>query len=146
MAKTMVNETNVAKDFWAEAVNTTCYIQNRIFIRPILEKNPYELYLEITLAGSDEKTKVPEVSDKKSPDVTKAPSIQKKSRSHPNISEDLILGNKDEPIRTRSTFKVPKEIPLGLVSLIEPTSYDEALQDDDWCSTYARRARSILKG
>ena len=43
MARTMINETNVAKHFWAEAVNTACYIQNRISIRPILEKTPYEL-------------------------------------------------------------------------------------------------------
>ena len=42
MARTMINETNVAKHFWAEAVNTTCYIQNRISIRPIMEKTPYE--------------------------------------------------------------------------------------------------------
>ena len=40
----MTNETNVAKIFWAEAINTTCYIQNRILIRPILEKTPYELW------------------------------------------------------------------------------------------------------
>ena len=40
----MINETNVAKIFWAEAINTACYIQNRISIRPILEKTPYELW------------------------------------------------------------------------------------------------------
>ena len=44
MARTMINETNMAKHFWAEAVNTACYIQNRISIRPILEKTPYELW------------------------------------------------------------------------------------------------------
>src|SRR5580765_6578522 len=30
--------------FWAEAVNTACYIQNRISVRPILNKTPYELW------------------------------------------------------------------------------------------------------
>ena len=40
----MINDTNVAKIFWAEAINTACYIQNRISIRPILEKTPYELW------------------------------------------------------------------------------------------------------
>ena len=43
MARTMINETNMDKHFWAEVVNTSCYIQNRISIRPILEKTPYEL-------------------------------------------------------------------------------------------------------
>ena len=44
MARTMINETNMTKHVWAEAVNTTCYIQNRVSIRPILEKTPYELW------------------------------------------------------------------------------------------------------
>ena len=43
MTRTMNHENNLAKHFWAEAVNTTCYVQNRIYIRPILEKKAYEL-------------------------------------------------------------------------------------------------------
>ena len=43
MARTMINKTNIAKIFWAEAINTVCYIQNRISIRPILNNTPYEL-------------------------------------------------------------------------------------------------------
>jgi len=38
IARTMIHENNLAKHFWAEAVNTSCYVQNRIFIRPILNK------------------------------------------------------------------------------------------------------------
>jgi len=44
MARTMIHENNLAKHFWAEAVNTTCYVQNRIYIIPILEKTTYELF------------------------------------------------------------------------------------------------------
>ncbi|WJX51852.1 hypothetical protein P8452_38016 [Trifolium repens] len=44
MARTMMHENNLAKFFWAEAVNTACYIQNRIYIRPILNKTTYELF------------------------------------------------------------------------------------------------------
>jgi transposase InsO family protein len=36
MARTMMHENNLAKFFWAEAVNTACYIQNRIYIRPVI--------------------------------------------------------------------------------------------------------------
>ena len=32
------------KYFWAEAVNTACFIINRVIIRPILKKTPYELW------------------------------------------------------------------------------------------------------
>ncbi|WJX78348.1 hypothetical protein P8452_61580 [Trifolium repens] len=44
MARTMMHETKLAKHFLAEVVNTTCYIQNRIYIRPILNKTTYELF------------------------------------------------------------------------------------------------------
>ena len=47
MTCTMIQETNMAKHFWAKAVNTTCYIQNMISIRPILGKTPYELWKNI---------------------------------------------------------------------------------------------------
>ena len=44
MARTMIHENNLAKNFLAEEVNTSCYIQNRIYIRPILNKIAYELF------------------------------------------------------------------------------------------------------
>src|ERR1044072_9262210 len=44
MAHTMIQETDMAKHFWADAVDTACYIQNRISVRPILNKAPYELW------------------------------------------------------------------------------------------------------
>ncbi|KAI4351315.1 hypothetical protein L6164_005689 [Bauhinia variegata] len=43
MARTMLCENNVAKQFWAEAVNIACYIVNSCLIGPILKKTPYEL-------------------------------------------------------------------------------------------------------
>ena len=43
MARTMLCENNLPKYFWAEAINTSCYIINRVMIRPILKKTPYEL-------------------------------------------------------------------------------------------------------
>ena len=44
MARTMLNENNLPKYFWAEVVNTSCYVLNRILLRPILKKTPYELW------------------------------------------------------------------------------------------------------
>ena len=43
MARTMLCENSLPKHFLVEAVNTTCYVQNRIFIRPLIKKTPYEL-------------------------------------------------------------------------------------------------------
>lgn len=40
----MLNDFNSFKHFWAEAVKTTCYLQNTVYIRPIINKMPYELW------------------------------------------------------------------------------------------------------
>ena len=44
MAKIMLNENTLPKYFWAETVNTACYILNRVLIRPHLNKTPCELW------------------------------------------------------------------------------------------------------
>ena len=40
----MLNETSLPKYFWADVVNTSSYVLNRVLIRPILKKTPYELF------------------------------------------------------------------------------------------------------
>jgi len=40
----MLLENFVPKHLWVEAVSTACYVQNRILIRPILDKTLYELW------------------------------------------------------------------------------------------------------
>ncbi|WVZ88908.1 hypothetical protein U9M48_035375 [Paspalum notatum var. saurae] len=44
MARTMLDEHRTPRRFWAEAVNTACYIANRIFLRAFLGKTSYELW------------------------------------------------------------------------------------------------------
>ena len=44
MARMMLDEHRTPRCFWAEAVNTACYIANRIFLRAFLKKTSYELW------------------------------------------------------------------------------------------------------
>ncbi|RDX78675.1 Retrovirus-related Pol polyprotein, partial [Mucuna pruriens] len=44
MAGTMLCEYSLPKHFLAKAINTNFYVQNKILIRPILDKTPYELW------------------------------------------------------------------------------------------------------
>ncbi|KAK2396223.1 putative mitochondrial protein [Trifolium repens] len=44
MDRTMIDESNVEKYFWAEAIITACYILNRFSIRKVLNKTPFELW------------------------------------------------------------------------------------------------------
>ena len=43
-SRIMLNEYEVPKYFWADVVSTTCYVLNRMLIRPILKITPYELF------------------------------------------------------------------------------------------------------
>ena len=222
----MIQETDMAKHFWAKVINTTCYIQNRISITPILDKTPYELWknrkpnisyfhpfgcecfmlntkdnigkfdykaqkclllgyyecskgykifntetrsveesihvifndkldpeksklvekfidLNINLSESKDTDSGEKDSESKAKEsvandseATQPESIvdlthQKKSRSRTSHYEELIPGDKNAPVRTISSFKPSEEILLGLISLIEPTSIDEALLDTE---------------
>ncbi|GJX83564.1 retrovirus-related pol polyprotein from transposon TNT 1-94 [Tanacetum coccineum] len=43
-ARTMLADSKLPTTFWAEAVNTACYMQNRVFIVKPHNKTPYELF------------------------------------------------------------------------------------------------------
>ncbi|GJU68963.1 putative ribonuclease H-like domain-containing protein [Tanacetum coccineum] len=44
-ARTMPADSNLQITFWAEAVNTACYVQNRVLVFKPHNKTPYELFL-----------------------------------------------------------------------------------------------------
>ncbi|GKE30830.1 retrovirus-related pol polyprotein from transposon TNT 1-94, partial [Tanacetum coccineum] len=44
MSRTMLNEQSIPQKFLCNVVDTSTYILNRISIRPILEKTPYEIF------------------------------------------------------------------------------------------------------
>jgi reverse gyrase len=43
MSRTMLEEYKTSDRFWAEAINTTCYSINRLYLHRILKKISYEL-------------------------------------------------------------------------------------------------------
>jgi len=43
LARTLLNEKDLPKYFWADAASTTYYVLNKVLIRPILKKTSYEL-------------------------------------------------------------------------------------------------------
>ena len=44
MARIMLKEYDLPSYFWAEAVNTACFVSNRVFKRPLTNKTSYELW------------------------------------------------------------------------------------------------------
>ncbi|GJX92428.1 putative ribonuclease H-like domain-containing protein [Tanacetum coccineum] len=45
VARTMLADSKLPTTFWAEAVNTACYVQNRVLVIKPYNKTPYELFL-----------------------------------------------------------------------------------------------------
>ncbi|GKF52830.1 ribonuclease H-like domain-containing protein, partial [Tanacetum coccineum] len=43
-ARTMLADSKLPTTFWAEAVNTACYVQNRVLVVKPHNKTPYELF------------------------------------------------------------------------------------------------------
>jgi hypothetical protein len=43
-SRTILDEHRTPRRFWADAINTACYISNRIFLRSILHLTPFELH------------------------------------------------------------------------------------------------------
>jgi transposase InsO family protein len=43
MARTMLDEHRTPRRFWAEAINTACYVSNRIYLKVYKKKTCYEL-------------------------------------------------------------------------------------------------------
>nr|GEX67428.1 hypothetical protein [Tanacetum cinerariifolium] len=43
-ARTILADTKLPVTFWAEAVNTACYVQNRVLVNKSQNKTPYELF------------------------------------------------------------------------------------------------------
>ncbi|GKF28835.1 putative ribonuclease H-like domain-containing protein, partial [Tanacetum coccineum] len=52
VARTMLDESKLPTTFWAEAVSTACYVQNRVLIVKPHNKTPYELFRGFKLALS----------------------------------------------------------------------------------------------
>ncbi|GKB77093.1 ribonuclease H-like domain-containing protein, partial [Tanacetum coccineum] len=51
-ARTMLVDSLLPTTFWAEAVNTACYVQNRVLVTKPHNKTPYELLLSIPVSIS----------------------------------------------------------------------------------------------
>jgi hypothetical protein len=43
MTSAMIHEKELATNFWVEALNTACYVINRVYPKLGTEKAPYEL-------------------------------------------------------------------------------------------------------
>ncbi|GJW39451.1 ribonuclease H-like domain-containing protein [Tanacetum coccineum] len=92
-ARTMLADSKLPTTFWAEAVNTACYVQNRVLVIKPHNKTPYELFLESHLMPAD---LLFSQNSKESPDVGFKPSGREERRDIRNESGNQIKGKDSE--------------------------------------------------
>ncbi|GKB70118.1 retrovirus-related pol polyprotein from transposon TNT 1-94 [Tanacetum coccineum] len=124
--RTMLNEQSLPQKFWCNAVDTSTYMLNRILIRAILGKTPYEL-----LRDEEEAIKVTEKNlendiEDETLEIEDAVNI-KESRKHPL---ENVIGNLNQ--RTLRSQAQNQSNFFCFISTIEPKNVNETLKDESW--------------
>ncbi|GJY42465.1 retrovirus-related pol polyprotein from transposon TNT 1-94 [Tanacetum coccineum] len=125
MSRTMLNEQSIPQKFWCNAVDTSTYIINRVSIRHILGKNPYELLrveesLNVTF---DETPPSPKTSPLEDDDLVEEEAIEvSKIKSLENDLED----------KNNETINIKESKTHLLDNITEPKNINEALKDENW--------------
>ncbi|GJZ09833.1 retrovirus-related pol polyprotein from transposon TNT 1-94 [Tanacetum coccineum] len=107
MSRTMLNEQSLPQKFWCNAVDTSTYILNRILIKVILGKTPYEL-----LRGYSQNSKAYII-------------LNKHTRK---VEESLNVTFDETPLPSKTSPLVDDE----LDEEEEIKNVSEALMDDSW--------------
>ncbi|GJT63008.1 retrovirus-related pol polyprotein from transposon TNT 1-94 [Tanacetum coccineum] len=153
MSRTMLNEQSIPQKFWCNAVDTSTYILNRILIRPILGKTPYEIFrveesLNVTFDESPPPTKLSPLVDD---DVGEEEAIKRNTKVVNNINEEDESIEVDEIVNIKESKNHPLDQVIGnlnqrtlrsqaqnhsnffcFISTIEPKNINEALKDKSW--------------
>ncbi|KAL8105243.1 hypothetical protein AgCh_029148 [Apium graveolens] len=134
MTNTMLNEYRRPKYFWVEAMSTACYILNRVLLRPIKMKTPYELYFDKTPKLDYFKvfgitSKAYQVFNLKTLVVEESMNVIFNESKPPSKFKDLVDEDKDSNegnsndveniIRQMENLKLGNEIPTNSLELKE---------------------------
>ncbi|GJU01724.1 retrovirus-related pol polyprotein from transposon TNT 1-94 [Tanacetum coccineum] len=107
MSRTMLNEQSLPQKFWCNAVDTSTYILNRILIRAILGKTPYEF-----LRGYSQNSKAYIILNKHTRKVKESLNVTfdeapSPSKTSPLVDDDL---DKEEAIKVTEKKNLENDI------------------------------------
>ncbi|GJX76219.1 retrovirus-related pol polyprotein from transposon TNT 1-94 [Tanacetum coccineum] len=100
MSRTMLNEQSLPQKFWCNAVDTSTYILNRILIRAILGKTPYEL-----LRGYSQNSKAYIILNKHTRKVEESLNVTFDETPPPSKTSPLVDDDLDEEEAIKVTKK-----------------------------------------
>nr|GEU87935.1 ribonuclease H-like domain-containing protein [Tanacetum cinerariifolium] len=95
-ARTMLADSKLPTIFWAEAVNTACYVQNRVLLIKPYNKTPYELFL----GSKSSEDEVADDAEKKSTEVLrKENGFQDPAKEGDKNNQEKDLRDQEEALR-----------------------------------------------
>ncbi|GJR35736.1 retrovirus-related pol polyprotein from transposon TNT 1-94 [Tanacetum coccineum] len=100
MSRTMLNEQSLPQKFWCNAVDTSTYILNRILIRTILGKTPYEI-----LRGYSQNSKAYIILNKHTRKIEESLNVTFDETPPPSKTSPLVDDNLDEEEAIREIEK-----------------------------------------
>nr|GEV19827.1 hypothetical protein [Tanacetum cinerariifolium] len=141
-ARIMLADAKLPVTFWAEAVNTACYVQNRVLVNKSQNKTPYELF-------NGDTNRVEAYLGNMEYNISASPTPT--FRIHKDYPKSLIIGPVDTPVQTRLKSKEMEEqsfiatihqkttpdllqfCPFScFLSQEEPKKISDALKDPSW--------------
>ncbi|WVZ97967.1 hypothetical protein U9M48_043462 [Paspalum notatum var. saurae] len=140
MARTMLDEHMTQRRFWAEAVNTACYIANRIFLRAFLGKISYELRFgnveEGTPIFEDEEDAVDDASSAEAGPAEDAGEVISEIVPSRQIQRDhpphRMIGDIHQHVTRSSIASLAFFSHSAYVATFEPQDVSYALSDPNW--------------
>ncbi|GJY37054.1 retrovirus-related pol polyprotein from transposon TNT 1-94 [Tanacetum coccineum] len=100
MSRTMLNDQSLPQKFWCNAIDTSTYILNRILIRAILGKTPYEL-----LRGYSQNSKAYIILNKHTRKVEESLNVTFDETPPPSKTSPLVDDDLDEEEAIKVTEK-----------------------------------------
>ncbi|GJS53382.1 retrovirus-related pol polyprotein from transposon TNT 1-94 [Tanacetum coccineum] len=100
MSRTMLNEPSLTQKFWCNAIDTSTYILNRILIRAILGKTPYEL-----LRGYSQNSKAYIILNKHTMKIKESHNVTFDETPPPSRTSPLVDDDLDEEEAIKVTEK-----------------------------------------
>ncbi|GJS79261.1 retrovirus-related pol polyprotein from transposon TNT 1-94 [Tanacetum coccineum] len=120
--RTMLADSKLPTTFWAEAVNTACYVQNRVLVIKPHNKTPYELFLGIELAYITHSSSSP----KDSPDAGFKPLGEEEMKD----VEDPGNKGEDNAVDENIVYRCADD--PNILDLEEIDRFSDAKNDDSW--------------
>ncbi|GJX53360.1 retrovirus-related pol polyprotein from transposon TNT 1-94 [Tanacetum coccineum] len=103
-ARTMLADSLLPTTFWAEAINTACYVQNRVLITKPHNKTPYELLIGIETNVNAWQAGQEKASDHEYILLPFMPSNSQLSQSSDDKDVDEVPGKRDEGVSIGSAI------------------------------------------